>query len=318
MDIENSDFLFNNIMGKPQPNGQQQRRPHAKQGPKAKAEESCKGKRAAEEEEEKKDEEEEQEQVPRMRIGVKAVLVGESNTGKTSLVSRFCDPTKAIFTQPTVRAELRTAALEYHDMNIRIDICDVSGSEDVCTNLGNIIESGSVFCYVYSVTNRHSFEALTRLITDMLSPVRNPKLKEHMRPGLLIVGHMFPDNVPEAQWAVPRAEAEALARWFGASIVFGNAMENESIERIMKAIADEAITSKEEFYEVRVQGMGRPAAEFARNARKSELLALASGSHAKRLGAESPVSALSPEALKHIASYLPPPNRRDLASNFLM
>lgn len=305
MDIENSDFLFNNVMGNPQqsqPNGQKQRKSHSHQ----RVEESRETPAAEEEEE-----------IPRMRIGIKAVLVGESNVGKTSLVCRFCDPTKAIFTSPTIRAELRTAALQYHNMNIRVDICDVSGSEDVCTNLGNIIEAGSVFCYVYSVTNRHSFEALRTYITDMLSPIRNPKLKEYMRPGLLIIGHMFPENVPEEQWAVSREEATAFAKWYGARVVFGNAMENESIERIMKAIADEAIVSKEEFYEIRVQARGKPADVYAKSCRKSQLLAFAAGTQ-KRVGGESPVSVLDGEMLKMIASYVPAPTRRDLSLNFLM
>ena len=307
MDIENSEFLFNNIMGKPQPNGQQQRRSHSHTHPQ----------HSNPADPSKKEEEEEEEEVPKMRIGIKAVIVGESNVGKTSLVCRFCDPTRAIFTEPTIRADLRTAALEYHDMNIRIDICDVSGSEDVCTNLGNIIEAGSVFCYVYSVTNRHSFEALRTYITDMLSPVRNPKLKEYLRPGLLIIGHCFPEDVSEEDWAVSKKEATEFARWYGAKVVFGNAMKNESIELIMKAIADEAIISKEEYYEIRIQGRGRPADVFAKDCRKGQLLAFASGRH-KRTGENSPVSVLDDNAMKMIASYVPTPTRRDIASNFLL
>lgn len=313
MDIENSDFLFNNVMGKPQPNGQQQRKSHSSRHPPQHPPNPQSNTGACEEEEE----EEEEEIVPKIRIGVKAVLVGESNVGKTSLVCRFCDPTRAIFTEPTIRAELRTAALEYHDMNIRIDICDVSGSEDVCTNLGNIIEAGSVFCYVYSVTNRHSFEALRTYITDMLSPIRNPKLKEYLRPGLLVIGHCFPDDVDEKDWAVSKKEATEFAKWYGAKIVFGNAMKNESIELIMKAIADEAIIAKEEYYEIRMQGMGKPADVFARDCRKSQLLAFASGSN-KRVGGESPVSLLNADTMKMIASYVPTPTRRDIAAGFLL
>lgn len=313
MDIENSDFLFNNIMGKPQPNGQQQRKSHSSRHPTH----PTTPQHNPATEGEANNEEEEEEVIPKMRIGIKAVLVGESNVGKTSLVCRFCDPTRAIFTEPTIRAELRTAALEYHDMNIRIDICDVSGSEDVCTNLGNIIEAGSVFCYVYSVTNRHSFEALRTYITDMLSPVRNPKLKEYLRPGLLVIGHCFPDDVDEKDWAVSKEEATQFARWYGARIVFGNAMKNESIELIMKAIADEAIVSKEEYYEIRMQGMGKPADVFAKDCRKSQLMAFASGSN-KRVGEESPVSLLNGDTMKLIASYVPTPTRRDIASSFLL
>lgn len=302
MDIENSDFLFNNIMGNPQQQQQQQKRkPHKPIHPQPTSE---------------KTEEEEEEEIPRMRINIKAVLVGESNVGKTSIVCRFCDPTRAIFTTPTVRAELRTAALQYLDMNIRIDLCDVSGSEDVCTNLGNIIEAGSVFCYVYSVTNRHSFEALRTYISDMLSPVRNPKLKEYMRPGLLIIGHMFPENVEESEWAVSREEATRFGKWYGARVVFGNAMENESIEKFLKAIADEAIVSKEEYFEVRMRAKGLPAEKFAEECRRKQIGMMAMGLQ-KRVGENSPVSVLTGETLKMIASYVPPPNRRDIAANFL-
>ncbi len=91
-------------------------------------------------------------------------IVGDSNVGKTALLTRYCDDTFKSSLTNTIGVDFRSLMLKYNDMNIKLQIWDTAGQERFRSISVNYFKSANGFIFVYDISNRKSFENLNNWI----------------------------------------------------------------------------------------------------------------------------------------------------------
>jgi len=94
------------------------------------------------------------------KLNFRICIVGDSNVGKTSLLTRYCDDTFKISMTNTIGVDFRVLMLRYNDMNIKLQIWDTAGQERFKSISVNYFKSANGFIFVYDIANRLTFESL--------------------------------------------------------------------------------------------------------------------------------------------------------------
>ena len=99
----------------------------------------------------------------------KIVLIGESNTGKTSMLIRFADN---IFTENylcTIGVDFKIKTLKVDDRVIKMQVWDTAGQERF-RSISHAYYRNSHGCIaVYDITNRASFELIEEQIMNFMA-----------------------------------------------------------------------------------------------------------------------------------------------------
>ena len=97
------------------------------------------------------------------RLECKVVLLGETMTGKTSLISRLVDNTFNYNEQTTFVASNLSKDIEYSEFNnitLKLQIWDTAGQEKFRSINKIFYKEAAVAILVYDITNERSFEQL--------------------------------------------------------------------------------------------------------------------------------------------------------------
>ena len=97
------------------------------------------------------------------RLECKVVLLGETMTGKTSLISRLVDNTFNYNEQTTFVASNYTKEIEYPEFNnitLKLQIWDTAGQEKFRSINKIFYKEAAVAILVYDITNERTFEQL--------------------------------------------------------------------------------------------------------------------------------------------------------------
>ena len=101
---------------------------------------------------------------------VKIMIIGETKTGKTSLISRYC---KNEFTGgaylSTIGLDFQIKNLTINSKKIRLQIWDTAGQERFRNIAKNYFQSSDGFLIVYDISNHESFETLDYWIEEIKS-----------------------------------------------------------------------------------------------------------------------------------------------------
>lgn len=103
----------------------------------------------------------------------KVSLIGDSGTGKTSVLIRLTENTFKENTSSTIGVDFKILSVKYHSKLAKIQIWDTCGSERFKSLTTSFIKTCAVFILVFDLTNRKSFENLSywlNLILDNTSP----------------------------------------------------------------------------------------------------------------------------------------------------
>lgn len=87
---------------------------------------------------------------------VKAILIGNSNTGKTSFINQLVNNTFFLDVEPTISVNIE----QYKYDNITFKIWDTSGKEIYRAINKNYMRDSVVVLMFYSITDRRSFEEI--------------------------------------------------------------------------------------------------------------------------------------------------------------
>jgi small GTP-binding protein len=161
---------------------------------------------------------------------VKLMIIGDSSTGKTQLISSFITG-KTISTEPTKTISLHSAMLKIRDMNIKAHLMDNPGSR----LFFNVIKSywsnshGALICY--DVSNRTSFESTRAWIQNYKAQC---SIKE---PSIMICGNKCHKTNRE----VSTEEGEQLALEYGCLFFEASAMNNTNIQPMFNALIKKAL-----------------------------------------------------------------------------
>jgi len=88
----------------------------------------------------------------------KVFLVGEANVGKTSLIFRYIEDTFSVDGVSTIGWDFKVTTLLLGDKEIKLQVWDTAGQENLRSVASSYYRSGHGFIVVYDVTNQNSFE----------------------------------------------------------------------------------------------------------------------------------------------------------------
>ena len=98
------------------------------------------------------------------------MIIGETRTGKTSLISRYC---KNEFSGgaylSTIGIDFQIKNLEINSKKIRLQIWDTAGQERFRNIAKNYYQSSDGFIVVYDITNNESFQTLDYWVEEIKS-----------------------------------------------------------------------------------------------------------------------------------------------------
>jgi len=152
----------------------------------------------------------------------KLVIIGESSTGKTAILTRFVDEVFESDYICTVGVDFKMKTIRVDDKAIKLQIWDTAGQERFrpivsCYYRG---AHGCILCY--DVTNRCSFERIESWL-DQYRDITTPKNT------IILVGNK---KDQESDREVTVAEAKELADKLNASFFETSAKNNEGISEV--------------------------------------------------------------------------------------
>jgi len=101
------------------------------------------------------------------RAEVRLITIGDSATGKSSLILRY---TKGSFTEErkaTVGIDMRIRTVEIEGRKVKVKIWDTAGQEQFRVITRNYYRGAQGVVLVYDITNRPSFQHVTKWIRDV-------------------------------------------------------------------------------------------------------------------------------------------------------
>ncbi|CAD8137931.1 unnamed protein product [Paramecium octaurelia] len=96
----------------------------------------------------------------------KFILIGNSSTGKTSMLQYFINQTSKTKVQQTVGVEFSSKLLDYKDKKIKLQIWDTAGQERFRSIARTYFKNTIGAIIVYDITNQDSFDAIDDWIKD--------------------------------------------------------------------------------------------------------------------------------------------------------
>ena len=90
----------------------------------------------------------------------KILLIGDSDSGKTSLMLRFTDNIFEEYSAPTIGVEFKNKKIKINEQYIKLQILDTAGQEKYHSVARNFIRNADGFIFVFDLTNERSFECI--------------------------------------------------------------------------------------------------------------------------------------------------------------
>ena len=91
---------------------------------------------------------------------LKLILLGESNTGKTSIISQYLKQTFIKEYSPTISSEIIQKEIEIENKKLIIELYDSPGNKKFRDNIKIFIKNINIALLVYDITNNTSFNEL--------------------------------------------------------------------------------------------------------------------------------------------------------------
>ncbi|UJR16829.1 hypothetical protein I4U23_003728 [Adineta vaga] len=164
---------------------------------------------------------------------LKIVLIGDTNVGKSSLLSRFMNKTFTETSSPTIGADFLSHTIKQDRKRTRLYFYDTSGQEKFHQLISSFLQNATGVIIVFDVTNTESFENVeqwTREVNSYLSTNTNK----------ILVGNKCDLT---AKRVIDYAQAKTLAESFNMPYVETSAKDSTNIEEAFSMILDHLIQS---------------------------------------------------------------------------
>ena len=163
-------------------------------------------------------------------LTVKAVLLGESGVGKTSIISRFIDNSFEKNKKSTTGADYTGKTMyfdEYGGKKIKFEIWDTAGQEIYRSLTKIFYKDAKIAVLVYDITKRETFEELKKYWYN--------QIKESTTPDIIIAIAANKCDLYEDE-KVKEEEGREFAKEIGAYFKLTSAFLNSGIEELFKTI----------------------------------------------------------------------------------
>ena len=165
-------------------------------------------------------------------LTVKAVLLGESGVGKTSIISRFIDNSFEKNKKSTTGADYTGKTMYFDDYGgkkIKFEIWDTAGQERFRSLAKIFYKDAKVICLVYDITSKKSFEELKNFWYE-----QQTKLNVDGEPIFAVVGNKY-DLYETTQ---VDDEAKNFAKSIGAIFQYTSAKNASGITELFNNIGE--------------------------------------------------------------------------------
>jgi Ras-related protein Rab-11A len=166
----------------------------------------------------------------------KITIIGDSGTGKSSIMDRFVNNKFDNNVVSTIGVEFMTKEIKVNGKNTKLQIWDTAGQERFRAISRSIYHGSKAIIIVYDITNSATFDSLEKWIMDS-------KIHLHPNTPYFLIGNKID---LEHLRAVKTQTAKSFADKFGMSFLETSAATNQNIlnifEMITKKIIDDEMT----------------------------------------------------------------------------
>mmetsp|Transcript_215 Transcript_215/g.505 ORF Transcript_215/g.505 Transcript_215/m.505 type:complete len:388 (+) Transcript_215:285-1448(+) len=176
----------------------------------------------------------------------KAVVLGDSHIGKTSLVTRFAEGYYRENSRPaTVGAFFVTKRIQSTENNIptKIQIWDTAGAESFRAMAPMFYKNAAAVVVCYDVTRRDSFEGMREWLAEVR---RKVKVGEEVVVAIAALKtDLLQQDGSNVAAAVPEYEVEQLAEALGCIYLPTSAKTNHNVEALFQEVANRVIRNQQ-------------------------------------------------------------------------
>lgn len=166
----------------------------------------------------------------------KVVIIGDSNTGKTSLLIRYVDNTYGEDHASTIGLDFRKKIVELEDGNIvNIQIWDTAGQDRFRSIATNYYRASNGFIVVFDITDPESFRRIDYWMNEISKRIENNSTT------IILVGNKS-DLEDERQ--VSRSEIERRADELKVEFIETSAKSGENVDELFERISRKCFNAK--------------------------------------------------------------------------
>ena len=137
---------------------------------------------------------------PNYQYIFKVILIGDSNTGKTSLINRFVNKTFDEKYLCTIGVDFFMKTIEVDEQTIKLQIWDTAGMEKYKSISSSYYRGSHAAFVIFDLTNKNTFDSITKWI-EAYHKSNNPQFQKNV----ILIGNKS-DLVDSRE--ITRAEAE--------------------------------------------------------------------------------------------------------------
>lgn len=184
----------------------------------------------------------------------KVCFVGETSTGKTSIVSKFMYDTFDASAQATIGIDFLSKTIHFDGVQVRLQLWDTAGQERFRSLVPGYIRDSSAIIVVYDVGSRKSFIAVEKWVTDV---------RDIQGSGVPITVVGNKTDLAELR-AVPYEDGENLCARLGVSFIEVSAKAGFNIKAMFRRVAVKLLERDERLAPPEPDPTATPVVELAR------------------------------------------------------
>ena len=98
----------------------------------------------------------------------KIILIGDSNVGKTNIISRYCNNSFNYNSRYTIGIDFSTKLIQIEDKIVKIQIWDTAGQEKYRAIMPSYYRNCSGILIIFDITNEQSFDNVSKWYDEVL------------------------------------------------------------------------------------------------------------------------------------------------------
>ena len=159
----------------------------------------------------------------------KIILIGDSTTGKTNILSKYLNDKFDRNTKATIGMELGNKSFKINNDNVNCQIWDTAGQERYRSMTKAYYQGALGALIVYDITRRNTFENVENWLSDLKKCADN-------KVSIILLGNK---NDLEEEREVKTEEGELFAKDNNIAFLETSALNGKNIEIAFKTLVDE-------------------------------------------------------------------------------
>jgi Ras-related protein Rab-1A len=162
---------------------------------------------------------------------IKCLVVGDSGTGKSSLMLRFTDDVFNTSYISTIGVDFKIKTMEIRDKTVKFQIWDTAGQDRFRTITSSYYRGSNAVILCYDTTDKNTFKNIVKWLDEV-------KMYSAISPLLILCGTKID---LEKEREVDRQEAEDFAKANNMHFFESSAKNNSNINEIFELIGENKI-----------------------------------------------------------------------------